>query len=190
MTRRDAFALFGAVIAGIGGTLLLKPEDADAAKKNPPMPWHGYTQSQRNFYILVRGTADLNQFVRVECKPWLQRVVHDASGGIVTVPRTTNNGLGWEWESSQDCVRYFKTIRYVVQGDIIQMRWKTAKRQPPEYGGEYWIPHTAIVRSVSSTGMEWLDSNWYSKTAHNVVKSHPVIFKSLPRLLCSGVSAW
>ncbi len=165
---------FGVGVVALGGSagLLMKPTVAEAA-----MPWHGYSQAQRNSMIIARGLQDAGKKVNggIECKPWVQIVVPDASRSVVYVPRTINNGIGYSndqrWEPSPDVVGWCKPIRNVVPGETLQMSLRTTTRQART--GGFWTPHTAIMVGVSSSGMQWVDSNFNEDLT---VRSHFVLF--------------
>jgi len=148
---------------GLGVEALLIPAVAEAAKKKSPPPkkrreptWHDFSQDKRNGLILARGLDDEGEDGGV-CKPWVEEVVSDASKGVVDLPLTTEGGYGCAWERSRD-VGTYRQSRIPRPGEILQMKWRTVRRNPDT--GGYWTPHTAIVYSISSDEMEWLDSNW------------------------------
>ncbi len=153
MTRRSFFRDMGGVALGGSAALLLKPKGVDAA-----MPWHGYTQAQRNSLIINRASQNLWQCVNYNCKEWAREVVASASGGVVYLPATDNNGIGWRWMPSQDVSGSSKAVENVNVGEIIQMNWKMNSFVP--LTGGYWTPHTAIVYGKDSSGMTFIESNW------------------------------
>ena len=62
-----------------------------------------------------------------------------------------DSGYGWYWEYSPYVVGRSGGIPRV--GEIIQMDLKGPR-------ADHRNPHTAIVVSVTATGMTWRDSNW------------------------------
>lgn len=116
--------------------------------------WHGLSQSQRDSRILIEArTYSPGTRTNLSCKEWVRKVVRDASQNVVTIPSTRSNN--YQWESSNDVYGYRATScppAGIDPGRIIQMVWRNRSN-----GRE--SPHTAIISSVTSTGMYWLDSN-------------------------------
>lgn len=145
--------------------------DPKLAPSYPPVSWLDEIQ----FNQKILNEADIQAKANVwggECKVWVQNIVKKATGR--TIP-TTYTDLGtyyqtqWNygsdvrvvWQACYICLTRFPNL---LPGQIIQLRWREGS---PYYGG----PHTAIIKAVSPTGMEWYDSNW--KLDH-IVRSHPV----------------
>ncbi len=129
--------------------------------------WRNLSQMERNQVILDRTSRDIGVYVGVNCKLWTQRVVAEASRGVVSVPTTYPDAYGWTWNYSPYAVRVYADIRTVQPGWIVQMnRWNTS-------GGV--TPHTAIVVGRSSYGLYWVDSN-YAVVPDNVVRLHSESF--------------
>lgn len=183
LTRRQIVCWSASVAIAASGMLFLGHSTAQAGRASS---WHDYTQEKRNSLILARGLEDLEEDVGIECKPWVQRVVAEASKGVVKVPSTKDDGLGSSWYDSKDVARadwafpLLKTGIALSGGYIIQMQWKTARYQ--KMTGGYWIPHTAILYRVSPKvvpkKMTWLDSNWVGK---NTVGLHDVTIKDFEK---------
>ena len=114
--------------------------------KSAESDWNSLTQTQKDDKIINRAYVDNGVYVGLECKPWVSKVVYDATAGYVILPSTLPNY--YEWGSASHVVRRYLTIRNVDRGDIIQMKFLST-------GG----PHTAIVVSKNSTGMTWIQSN-------------------------------
>lgn len=116
------------------------------------MWWKNMTQIGRNSAILTRAYQDYNaaspKYVGLVCKEWVKKVVNDASMGVVTLPTTTNNGSGWQWNSSTYVKDMGKTISSAMPGNIVQMNISVDS------------PHTAIVYANNGTTITWIDSNW------------------------------
>jgi len=115
--------------------------------------WHDLTQTGRNHAIHDEAVANNNTYGG-ECKPWVQNIVSWASGGVVTVPLTTNNGHGYTWEYSPDVGEMYNGIEdlNVHVGMIVQMRIK--------YSDGSYGPHTAIIYQKNSSGITWIESNY------------------------------
>ncbi len=126
--------------------------------------WHGLSQNQRNAEILDVALDQVGDDTGLECKPWVQAVVNEASNGTVNVPSNLND---YTWKSSSN-VRVMPRpfpIETVKPGQIIQMRWQN-------HDGSVY-PHTAIVKSKTSTKMTWVDCNW---RGDETVMTHTVYF--------------
>ncbi len=153
----------------IGG--LPTPTSADRAW------WRNLRQVDRDRLILDRASRDLDKYVGVECKPWVQRIVPEASRNVASVPLTADGGYGWYWNPGPYLVGMSVNIRYVQPGWIVQMRRTTAT------GGIG--PHTAIVYARVADGIWWIDSNFYHTSQPNVVKMHFESFAAFDRAVCS-----
>lgn len=161
------------------GTGESPPDDTFAVAEQPLTAadvawWRGLTQIERNQAILDRAYRDIGIDVKMQCKPWVQRVVPDASRGVATVPATSPDPAGWYWQMNAYAIRYYGNIRYVKPGWIVQMNLKKTDGTI--------TPHTAIVVGVSSSGVNWIDSNFYSKTQPNVVTVHFMTFTDFERI--------
>ncbi len=155
-------------------------DGADEARRNP-IPWHALAQEDRNLLIVGRGYQDVGTSGG-ECKDWVRKVVEEASNKEVTIPSTTDGGIGCAWYQSPD-VGEDRQSRIPRPGEIIQMQLRTADRQP-DTGGN-WLPHTAIVANVSPTEMMWLDSNWGRPANNRTVRLHPITFQEFnENVLC------
>jgi hypothetical protein len=95
--------------------------------------------------ILTRANRDLNVYVGIECKPWISRIVKDATG--VTVPSTSPDAYGWSWSASNHFNQVWG-IGSAVVGDFVQLNYVKGR------------PHTFLITSVSSTGVNVIESNW------------------------------
>jgi hypothetical protein len=114
--------------------------------------WRGLSQIERNQAILDRAYRDLDRNVGVQCKPWVQWVVSEASRGVATVPLTAPNAYGWYWQPGRYATRVYTNIRNVRPGWIVQMNLRFANGSVG--------PHTAIVVGVASSGVYWVESNY------------------------------
>mgnify|MGYP001591753260 CR=1 FL=1 len=115
--------------------------------------WHNLSQSQRNSAILTRALQDNNTYVGLNCKNWARKVVQDASSGHVIIPATAPDVNGWYWASDSygHSVGRSGMIEYAQPGEIVQMNWGVGN------------PHTAIVYSINSSGVYFIESNWQDK---------------------------
>lgn len=123
--------------------------------------WRSLSQGARNQAILDRAAKDIGKYVGLNCKKWVQKVVPEASRGVVTIPQTLPyaDGSGWYWDYSPYVVGMSGGIRAVQPGWIIQMNWLL---------GEGWTPHTAIVVGKTSTGVYLIESNWCNPPCYKV----------------------
>ncbi len=140
------------VLASVVGCLALAATTATAFVA---VGWHGLSQSERDSRILSRARSySSGTYTGMSCKEWVRRVVRDASGNVVTIPATSSND--YQWESSADVYGYAATQcppRGIDSGRIIQMIWTNQSNGRTN-------PHTAIITSITSTGMNWIDCNW------------------------------
>lgn len=114
--------------------------------------WHQQmSQTQRNRAIVDRAEQQANTCYNLSCKDWVRMIVRSASSNVVNIP---SNASDYQWGSSPDVIAYpvYPTSGFKA-GMIIQMRWENQSKP-----GVY--PHTAIIKSVSSSSMKWLDCNW------------------------------
>ena len=116
-------------------------------------PWHTYTQASRNFLIVNKAYSYLGQYVGLNCKDWARKVVKEASNHV-TLPSTYPDANGWYWYYDVNVVGMSGGIRSVQPGWIVQMNWR-------KDDGTI-TPHTAIVSSVTGTGVYFIESNWCS----------------------------
>jgi len=124
--------------------------------------WHNLTQAQRNQAILTRAYQNNGQYVNMNCKQWASRVVLDASASCVTLPLTNIND--WYWEASPNVSGRSGLLQYAVPGEIVQMKVISSNG-----------PHTAIVYSITSTQVTFIESNW-CKPPCNIVNLRTLTF--------------
>lgn len=113
--------------------------------------WHGLSQNQRNAEIREVALDQVGDSTGMQCKHWVQEVVYEASQGAV-YPPTNKNNYTWNSHSKVRALPKPFPINAVQPGHIIQMQWRNNN------GTVY--PHTAIVKSRTSTKMTWVDCNW------------------------------
>jgi hypothetical protein len=87
----------------------------------------------------------------MNCKVWAQKVVSDASRGVVTLPQTLPTIEGWYYAYSPYLVGMSGGIRSVQPGTIIQMRYK--------WNSGAITVHTMFVTWRSSTAFGVIESN-------------------------------
>jgi hypothetical protein len=183
VTRREALFGLGATAALGFGLFLPKVSEAISA-----LTWHKYSQSKRNGLIIAEAFEDLYSPPRVnpygkdvECKGWVQYIVSRASDGAVWPPRNAPDEYGDSWKGCPNKKLYVGRrstgIHGVQPGDIIQMHYQTARKQPAPINA-HWIPHTAIVSRIIGSGfaMEWIDNNWSENDRK--VRKHSVTFET------------
>lgn len=139
--------------------------------------WSNMSQSGRNQAIANQARSySSGQNVGVQCKPWVQNVVRDASRGMSYPPQNASNGYQWQNGGSGSSysqphyIPYREPIYGASSGDIVQMMWQNRN------GTSY--PHTAIVTGRYNGGMNWTDSNWYG---NNSVNTHNVSYDDFRR---------
>lgn len=126
--------------------------------------WHEWSQVSRNQAIVDRTYQNNTHYVGQNCKEWARTVVYSASGGLVTIPTTQPSPNNYLWYSDPNVVGRSGLIQYAQPGEIVQMRLKSG------------LEHTAIVLSVSGTGVTFIESNWYSTAYPNYVFTRYVSF--------------
>lgn len=157
MKNRWLFGAFTA-IAVIVSTIL-----SPASYASGTNTWHSMAQWQRNQAIVNRAYQYLNINVGIQCKEWVRKVVKEASVNHVTIPATSPAPNDWYWQSDypyNNVVGMSTLAEYMQVGWIIQMRLSTG------------IAHTAIVVGNNGYGITLIDSNWFSTSAPNTVKTH------------------
>ncbi len=138
-----------------------------------------------NGRIYSRAVRDFLKYVGVQCKPWANRVVRDATG--YSLPSTHWNDYYLNYGPHITRIVNGHVIgggtveRGIGYGNIIQMRIKTSG---------YTGPHTAIFVAYSGSGMWWIDSNWYMRTHPNRVFMHHVSFDWFRRYVGTEYSVY
>lgn len=135
-----------------------------------PSSWHTLSDAQRNQKILDEAKKWEGK-QGGQCKTWVQTVVTNASGGLDLIPINFSGGGTYHLAKWDEKDSRFKNVQMVWQGaymclasfpsslrpgQIIQLRWGPCA-SPSSIIGQ---PHTAIIKSVSSSSMEWWDSNF------------------------------
>lgn len=126
--------------------------------------WHTLTQTQRNQAIIARAYQDNGNYVGLNCKMWASAVVSSASSNCTTLPTTAASPNDWYWNAGQYVSGRSGLMEYAVAGEIVQMKLTS--------GG----PHTAIVYSVISTQLTFIESNWCSPATCNIVNLRTITF--------------
>ncbi len=151
----------GGVIVKEGATTI-SPESR--LKATTLVLWHDLTQTQRNQAILTRAYQNNGQFVNRNCKQWASDVVASASGNCTTLPITATDPNDWYWNAGQYVSGRSALISTAVPGEIIQMRLIPSG------------PHTAIVYSINSTQVTFIESNWCKPATCNTVNLRTLSF--------------
>lgn len=138
--------------------------------------WNALTQSGKDLTILSVAMSYIDQ-ANNNCKVFVQTVVTNASGGVVTIPGTADNRYSWKTLPSSIVNRNITDIANVAPLDIIQMYY-----YPSATFG--WTAHTAIVISKTSTQMTWIDANFKRNAAGLMaVETHDVTFDNYKKYL-------
>jgi hypothetical protein len=114
--------------------------------------WRGLSQAGRNNAIVTRAYQDNNRNVGQNCKIWARAVVLAASQTVVNLPGTLPTENGWYFADSPYLVGMCGGIRSVQPGWIVQTNWKLADGSI--------TPHTFIVVSRTSSGVNIIECNW------------------------------
>ena len=128
--------------------------------------WHARSQNERNKQILHVALDDLGVNVGESCKEWVRDVIEEASNRHVTIPSNTLSGDRWQPDLTGHVIleRYNANpaLLNTQPGYIVQMQWK------PGVGSDdsEYNMHTAIVLSVFSDGVIFIESN-YDNTPKN-----------------------
>lgn len=147
--------------------------------------WRALSQTARNQVILDRTAQDLGKVVGIQCKPWVSKVVSEASTGVASVTQTvtsptnmTTNSSGWAlYQPSAYTIGMSTNIRNVQPGWIVQMRLHDKTTHV------FTNPHTAIVVGKTSTGVNFVDSNYVDhKITPNKVGTHFMSFTDFEAL--------
>ncbi len=137
------------------------------------------SQQGRNAAILAEANNQKGKTFPYESKAWVQNVVLKVSSAYGT-PRQLpqNSSDGWEWTippSVTSVMRRYVTPQQFLPGDIVQMK---IHYKDGSYG-----PHTAIVLSVTSSEITWIDENYTEK---NTVGTHKMSFYQFSMLVPSN----
>ncbi|MFH1565511.1 MAG: hypothetical protein ABIC82_06805 [bacterium] len=135
--------------------------------------WHEWSQGVRNQAIVEATYKYLNRYVGVSCKVWVQKVVREASNGVVDVPMTVDPP-GWYWYSSKYVLGRSGRIENVMPGEIVQMDLTN-----------YKDPHTAIVLARSPYSVTFVESNWCDKNCQ-IVRIRSVSFATFYSQVCGS----
>jgi len=134
--------------------------------KSALVTWHNLTQAQRNQAILARAYQNNGQYVGLSCKDWASAVVASASGNATTLPSNAPSPNDWYWNAGQYVNGRSGLLQYAVPGEIVQMRLTTT---PPG-------PHTAIVYSITSTQVTFIECNWCKPATCYTVNMRTITF--------------
>lgn len=122
--------------------------------------WNGLAQVSKDATILVRAYKDLGKTTTTNCKQWVQKVVNEATKGVLVVPATANGGDSFYWTQSNNWRSFTASSCYWPQnlkpGMIVQMQ-STRCTFP---GATSTGPHTAIVSAADANGVWLIESNW------------------------------
>ena len=138
--------------------------------------WSSLSNEERNKEILDEAKARINE-VGGQCKAWIQNVVNIASGQLNHLPQNhikagdMYNKAKWQdspnvevvWQRAYQSPAGFP--RSIKPGNIIQFRYQGNHNNSDDATGL----HTALIESVDSLSMTWIDSNWKGK---ELVRQH------------------
>ncbi len=141
--------------------------------------WHGLSQSSRDSIILSKALSHVGENTGLQCKEWVRDVVKEASQNSVTIPATKPNKYQWYSHPYVYGIPQPSPVTWATPGSIIQMKWVAPNGNV--------TPHTAIVKSHTSSGMNWIDCNWDSDTK---VKVHFVSYSSFANAVGSSYTIY
>jgi hypothetical protein len=115
--------------------------------------WNYLSAMNKRQLILQAAWSENGWQTSYNCKTWAQHIVRKASGEAASLPSTCPNAYGYYYCSASHVTQILQnqsaSYTYFVPGRVLQM-W---------YGGSN-MPHTAIIWSSSSIGMQWIDCNF------------------------------
>ena len=149
MSKKVRIAIWLGLIVFLAVGATMSPKAVGSGSND----WHDMSQSERNDAILDRADDDLSDEVGESCKEWVRTVIEDASNGHVIIP--PNNNSGDSWELDEHVFGFCTSILNAKPGEIVQMRWKDNPDVPEDFN-----IHTAIVYSVSGSGVRFIESNY------------------------------
>ena len=178
--RRWTFGLFGITVV----CALLSAGGIAHAQQSCPtwssnyyncLWWHNQLgQPQRDTAIVNQAYDDVirnNQNGR-SCKDYARDLVWRVSRNVVWLPSTCPNADGYYWCQDANTVPVAENWRSVIIGQIVQMNVRNSYGQI--------VPYTAIVANVDSSGVCFIDSNWYGG---NYVTYHCLSYSSLSSIV-------
>ncbi|MDD5528064.1 MAG: hypothetical protein PHO56_03780 [Patescibacteria group bacterium] len=120
--------------------------------------WNALSQSAKDLKLFSVALYDDGKDFsasKLQCKPWVQKVVFAASG--ITVPGTQSGDCSWGNDPCGNIISRGSAAPSDINSmDIIQMRWRCRL----SIGGYETGPHTAIVISKDATSMKWIYCNY------------------------------
>lgn len=113
--------------------------------------WETWTQSERNRRIIDWAGFYVGQYGG-QCKTWIQlTVVPNASQGHVMLPQNNPAPYDyyWQYDPHQHAISMSMPIESAQPGNVVQMHLRSTNG-----------PHTAIVWSIDSLGVVFIESNY------------------------------
>lgn len=141
--------------------------------------WHGLSQSSRDNKILSAALSHVGENTGLQCKEWVRDVVKEASQNTVTIPATKPNKYQWYSHPYVYGIPQPSPVQWATPGSIIQMKWTAPNGTV--------TPHTAVVKSHTSSGVYWVDCNWDYDTT---VKVHFVSYTSFANAVGSSYTIY
>ena len=129
--------------------------------------WHNQlSQSQRDAAIVNQAYNDVIQQNHngLSCKDYARDLVLRVSRNVVSLPSTCPNADGYYWCQDANTAPMAENWRNVIVGQIVQMNVR--------FIDGHIGPHTAVVARKDSSGVYFIDSNWYKTTDPNRVRFH------------------
>ena len=98
-------------------------------------------------FLLAAAFVDNTQDVGLSCKLWVNKILGEATGGLLSLPFSQANNYSWALDPVGRVIDRKTTIENADRADILQF-----------VAGD--TPHTAIIVTKTPTGMVWIHSNW------------------------------
>jgi peptidoglycan hydrolase-like protein with peptidoglycan-binding domain len=109
----------------------------------------GSADSGFNDLFLSAAFFDNGKNVGMSCKPWVNKVLGEATNGKLSLPFFKANQYSWDLNSASPIINRPVAIEDADRGDILQY-----------VATDNGLPHTAIIVTKTPTGMVWIHSNW------------------------------
>jgi peptidoglycan hydrolase-like protein with peptidoglycan-binding domain len=99
--------------------------------------------------FLSAAFNDNGKNVGMSCKPWVNKVLGEATNGKSALPFFNQGQCSWALNSSGPIINRLVAIEDTNRADIVQY-----------VAADNGLPHTAIIVTKTPTGMVWIHSNW------------------------------
>ncbi|NTU99182.1 hypothetical protein HGA64_04235 [Candidatus Falkowbacteria bacterium] len=100
--------------------------------------------------LLSAAYFDFGKNVNLTCKPWVNKVLTEATNASLALPFLSANNYAWDIIPGGRVLYKSMAIENVGRADIVQFNMANRNN----------LPHTAIIAAATPTGMVWIHSNW------------------------------